>query len=97
MPVAYSYVRFSTPEQRLGESLERQLNAARAYAAANGLALDEFMRDEGLSGYHGRHVQRDGALGGFLDRVKAGQVVKGSVLIVGCEMGCHRSTKCRPA
>ena len=55
------------------------------------------MRDEGLSGYHGRHVQRDGALGGFLDRVKAGQVVKGSVLIVGCEMGCHRSTKCRPA
>lgn len=39
-PRAYSYVRFSTPEQRKGSSLERQTEKARKYAAEHGLALD---------------------------------------------------------
>ncbi|MGX1318232.1 DNA invertase Pin-like site-specific DNA recombinase [Bradyrhizobium sp. USDA 377] len=34
LPRAYSYVRFSTPEQAKGHSLQRQTDAARAWAAA---------------------------------------------------------------
>jgi DNA invertase Pin-like site-specific DNA recombinase len=39
--MAYSYIRFSTPEQALGDSERRQMEAARDYATANGLQLDE--------------------------------------------------------
>jgi DNA invertase Pin-like site-specific DNA recombinase len=50
---AYSYVRFSSPAQALGDSLRRQVEKGRAYCAKHGLTLDESLRDEGLSGYHG--------------------------------------------
>lgn len=82
MPIAYSYVRFSTPEQAAGNSLARQLEAARKYAADNGLTLDETMRDEGLSGYHGKHLSATAHLGNFLKRIERGEIPKGSVLIV---------------
>jgi hypothetical protein len=36
-PKAYSYVRFSTPEQAKGDSLRRQTDRARAWAVANDL------------------------------------------------------------
>jgi hypothetical protein len=57
---ALSYLRFSTPEQKLGNSAERQFNAAREYCLRNGLTLDEELSiaDEGLSGYKGHHVER---------------------------------------
>jgi len=38
--LAYSYLRFSTPEQAGGDSRRRQLDLARAYAARHGLVLD---------------------------------------------------------
>src|SRR5262249_429406 len=38
---AYSYLRFSTPEQMKGDSQRRQLEAARSYALEKGLELDE--------------------------------------------------------
>ena len=38
-PRAYSYVRFSTPEQMRGDSFRRQTEAAERYAAAHGLDL----------------------------------------------------------
>src|SRR5215212_1187114 len=38
---AYSYVRFSTPEQALGDSERRQVEGAQRYAAENNLVLDE--------------------------------------------------------
>jgi len=41
MPIAVSYIRFSTPKQSLGDSLRRQLEHTRAYCAAHGLTLDE--------------------------------------------------------
>ncbi|MEO5344728.1 MAG: recombinase family protein, partial [Gammaproteobacteria bacterium SHHR-1] len=40
MAIAYSYIRFSSPIQMQGNSLRRQLDAARAYAEAHGLVLD---------------------------------------------------------
>jgi DNA invertase Pin-like site-specific DNA recombinase len=82
-PRAYSYVRFSTPEQANGDSLERQTKAARAWAAARGLELDEELtfRDEGVSAFLGANAAT-GALGAFLEAVRAGTVPKASYLLV---------------
>src|SRR5215207_9916504 len=81
-PVCFSYVRFSTPEQKMGDSERRQLDAARAWAERKGLRLDESIRpDRGRSGYHGTHRTK-GHLGKFLARVEAGEVPRGSILVV---------------
>ena len=39
-PKAYSYRRFSTPEQAKGDSLRRQTEAAQAWAERHSIALD---------------------------------------------------------
>jgi DNA invertase Pin-like site-specific DNA recombinase len=80
---AYSYVRFSTPEQAKGHSLQRQTDAAKAWAAANGMALDEelTLQDKGVSGFTGAN-RETGALGVFLERVKDGTIPPGSWLLV---------------
>lgn len=39
MQKAYSYIRFSSPEQAKGDSYRRQREAAEAYCQANGLEL----------------------------------------------------------
>lgn len=79
----YSYLRFSDPTQAAGSSADRQTEYAQRWAEARGLVLDAAlsMRDEGLSGYHERHVTR-GALGVFLRAVEDGRIEDGSVLIV---------------
>jgi hypothetical protein len=41
-PRAYSYIRFSTPEQAKGASLERQTAAAKAWADRHGIELDHW-------------------------------------------------------
>jgi len=38
---AYSYIRFSTPDQALGDSERRQLDEAKAYCKQHGLRLSE--------------------------------------------------------
>jgi DNA invertase Pin-like site-specific DNA recombinase len=80
---AISYLRFSTPEQALGNSTERQLKAARDYCAHNGLELDEDLSiaDEGLSGYKGHNVEK-GSLGHFLNEVRARKIPAGTALII---------------
>ncbi len=80
---AYSYVRFSTPEQAVGDSLRRQTEAARAYAERAGLQLDEDLKlhDKGISAFNGLNAQT-GYLGAFLRKVQEGDVPKGSYLIV---------------
>lgn len=82
-PKAYSYVRFSTPEQERGDSFRRQTALARVYADANGLDLDESLtlHDLGVSAYSGANV-RTGALGQFLRAADAGDVEAGSFLLV---------------
>jgi DNA invertase Pin-like site-specific DNA recombinase len=83
VPKVFSYIRFSTPEQRLGDSERRQVAAAVAYAKKYGLRLDTSlnMRDYGVSGYKGHHRTR-GALGAFLGLVEAGKILPGSILLV---------------
>ena len=83
MSKVYSYMRFSTPEQSKGHSLQRQTDYATQYALDNGLVLDESltMRDEGLSAYHQKHISK-GALGTFYRGIEEGMVEPGSILIV---------------
>jgi DNA invertase Pin-like site-specific DNA recombinase len=82
-PRAYSYLRFSTPEQAQGDSARRQIDLAARYAATHNLTLDTTLRlhDEGISGFRGANVRR-GALGAFLKAVDDGDVPEGSFLLV---------------
>jgi DNA invertase Pin-like site-specific DNA recombinase len=83
MPKAYSYLRFSTPEQSKGDSRRRQNDAARAYAKRNGLDLDAKLtfQDLGVSAFRGKNREK-GALGLFLAAVKNGRIPRGSYLLV---------------
>lgn len=80
--IAYSYVRFSTPEQAKGASLARQIERAQKWARDNGYRLDETLRlDEGVSAFRSKNAQQ-GQLAAFLEEIKTGRIPKGSVLIV---------------
>ncbi|WP_157917415.1 recombinase family protein [Pseudodesulfovibrio profundus] len=78
---AYSYIRMSSKKQLHGDSLRRQLEATQKYAEANGLILDDTLRDLGVSAYTAANVT-EGALGQFLSLVRERQIPSGSVLIV---------------
>ena len=79
---AYSYIRFSRPEQLKGNSLYRQKRESAEYAAEHNLQLDgRSMEDLGISGYRGKNAIY-GALAGFLEVVKTGRVEPGSTLMV---------------
>src|SRR5690242_10265041 len=83
MAKAYSYLRFSTPEQLKGDSFRRQLDAARRYAEQHGLVLDEELtfRDLGVSAFRGRNAE-SGSLRDFRRAVEDGVVERGSFLLV---------------
>ncbi len=82
MPLAFSYVRFSSTRQSHGHSLERQLELARQYAIENGLMLDDLsFQDLGVSAFCGKN-KTEGALGAFLKATESGRVPKGSWLLV---------------
>lgn len=81
-PVAYSYVRFSTAKQELGDSLRRQVESAEDYCREQGLQLAPVSyRDLGVSAFKRRNFQK-GALAAFIEAVKIGKVAQGSFLIV---------------
>ena len=81
--IAYSYVRFSTPDQAKGDSLRRQREASKALAQENGWVLDQTLNlfDAGVSSYKGLNA-KEGSLAVFLQLIKDKQIPKGSVLIV---------------
>ncbi|TGS40699.1 MULTISPECIES: recombinase family protein [unclassified Mesorhizobium] len=83
MPKAYSYLRFSTPEQSSGDSTRRQSTAAIEWCKRKGIELDQALsfRDLGRSGFTGANF-REGALGAFFDAAEAGIVEKGSYLVI---------------
>jgi len=80
-PKAYSYIRFSSPEQEKGDSLRRQIQLSEEYCKQHGLILDDTLKltDKGLSAYKGHHRTK-GALGEFLRLVEEGKIPPGSVL-----------------
>lgn len=85
-PKAYSYIRFSSPEQAKGDSYRRQRAAALKYCAENGLELADTKEyqffDPGKSAYTGKHISDEGELGRFLTLVNERQIKPGSYLLV---------------
>lgn len=82
MPDAYSYVRFSTPEQRKGDSLRRQTKRSEKFAADNGLTLSTLtFHDLGISGFRGKNRDK-GRLAAFVEAVEDGRIKPGSWLLV---------------
>jgi DNA invertase Pin-like site-specific DNA recombinase len=83
LPIAYSYIRFSSTEQLKGDSLRRQSDLSKNYAEANGLELDTKLnlRDLGISAFDKSNLNK-GALGQFLKLVEDGMIARGSYLLV---------------
>jgi DNA invertase Pin-like site-specific DNA recombinase len=83
---AYSYIRFSSPEQAKGDSYRRQHAAAARYCTDHGLELATAKKytflDKGRSAYSGRHLDDEGQLKRFLDLVENGTIERGSYLLV---------------
>ncbi len=83
---AYSYVRFSTPDQARGRSKERQQKDCAAYCARNNLRLatdpEYTFLDAGRSAWKGDHLSDNGQLARFLRLVEDGTIERGSTLIV---------------
>lgn len=77
----YAYLRFSSDGQRDGDSIERQTRDIDAYCLTHGLTISKWLRDEGVSAFHGRNRKR-GELAGFIAGVMTGDVEAGSTLIV---------------
>lgn len=82
MPTAYSYIRFSSEKQKLGDSLRRQVAQAEAYASRHGLTLDHSSyQDLGISAFKGRNAS-EGKLGTFLKAVERGAISSESTLLI---------------
>ena len=81
--LAFSYLRFSTPEQIKGDSFRRQTEASDKFIAEHGLVLDTSlnMHDLGLSAFDKSNVTK-GKLGGFIRAIEQGRIPAGSYLIV---------------
>jgi DNA invertase Pin-like site-specific DNA recombinase len=86
MSTAYSYFRFSHPDQAKGDSIRRQTALRDAWLARNGIALDTSLSlaDKGISAFTGdhRHNADRHALASFLHAVEKGRIAKGSYLVV---------------
>jgi DNA invertase Pin-like site-specific DNA recombinase len=81
MQKAFSYIRFSSPEQARGDSFRRQSEEAEKWAAQNGYEIAKTWRDLGVSSYRGANVKA-GQFAEFLRDVAADELPKGSVLIL---------------
>ena len=83
MARAYSYIRFSTPEQAEGDSFRRQTELSEEYAKKHKLVFDRSLdlHDKGLSAFSGDN-RKKGALAVFLRAVEKGIVKPGSFLLI---------------
>lgn len=84
MPIAYSYMRFSSEKQAKGDSFRRQEELVKDYLESHPeIELDTSLslRDAGTSAYKGLHAKK-GALGVFIRLVDDGKIEKGSYLLV---------------
>lgn len=81
MRKAYSYVRFSTPEQLKGDSLRRQKKLSEDYCKRHDLLLEELPPVLGKSAHKGKHRKGGTALGDFLKAIEIKEITD-AVLIV---------------
>jgi DNA invertase Pin-like site-specific DNA recombinase len=84
--LAYSYLRFSHPEQAKGDSIRRQTELRDAWLARNNVRLDTSLtlEDRGVSGFRGKHRENPDkhGLAAFLQLVQQGKVARGSYLLI---------------
>ena len=81
MPTAYSYIRISRAQQARGDGIRRQMAEAKEWAAANGMVIDQSLRDIGVSAFRGKN-KVEGPLAAFLELVKDGEIERGSYLLI---------------
>jgi DNA invertase Pin-like site-specific DNA recombinase len=86
MPIAYSYMRFSSGKQAKGHSIERQRQMAEEYIKENphlNLELDLTLNltDRAVSAFSGKNMT-DGNLGKFFDLVYTEEIEAGSYLLL---------------
>ena len=84
MPLAYSYIRFSTKEQAKGHSLKRQTELREAYLSKRpDLTLDTSLtlEDLGVSAFKGANSD-EGQLGAFIRAIESGIIPRGSYLLI---------------
>lgn len=84
-PTAYSYLRFSNPEQEEGDSIRRQEQLRSDWLKRHPhVTLDNTLKpDKGVSGFKGKNrTNHKNALAQFLDLVQRGRIARGSFLLI---------------
>lgn len=81
MAEVFSYKRFSSKKQGLGDSLRRQTEGDKWIARNGHRAANLTLQDLGVSAFRGKNKET-GALGEFLKAIESGRVKKGSILLV---------------
>lgn len=86
MPLAFSYLRFSSPQQADGDSIRRQVAKTADWCKRHQAQLDKSLElsDQGVSAFKGKHRENPDlhALAAFLNNVKSGRIPRGSYLVV---------------
>lgn len=77
----YAYIRMSTLEQAKGDSERRQLGQIERFLQENNGELVEPVFLDRLSSFNGKNIKK-GAIKDFLEKVKNGQIEKGSILVI---------------
>lgn len=80
MQSAIVYIRYSTPAQESGESLERQERLTEAFCKAKGWRIVDHVYDLGRSAWKGHHLS-EGKLGDLTRRIEAGLVEPGTIVV----------------
>ncbi|PXA04638.1 hypothetical protein DDZ13_05550 [Coraliomargarita sinensis] len=81
MRQAILYSRYSSAQQRRGDTIRRQLANGKEYAEKLGLELVE-ITDEGVSAYKKKNNTNSGNLGTLLAAAEEGKIPNGTILIV---------------
>ena len=82
-PIAYSYIRFSTPDQARGDSMRRQAKATKDWCETYGYRLAETVfNDKGKSAFKGDNFKSKAELNRFLSLVEDGTLTTPCVLLI---------------
>lgn len=81
MPLCFPYVRFSSQKQADGNSVVRQSERIESFVSRHNLTVDTRLEDHGISSFRGANAKK-GQLSGFLQRVRDGEIPRGSYLLI---------------
>lgn len=81
MPLCFPYVRFSSQKQADGNSIVRQSERIESFVSRHNLTVDTRLEDHGISSFRGANAKK-GQLSAFLQRVRDGEIPRGSYLLI---------------